>query len=204
MADNIAVTPGSGTNIATDDAGGAHYQIMKLADGTADSTTLIPLAGTLANGLYVDPHRLMVRVQQTPTISASAIYAAKDAVGGLLTFANAARVSAGSGTVVGVQIMDKDQERADLDLLLFDRTITAPTDNAAFDPSDTEIGYCTGTVRILAGDYADLNDNSVAHVSCDVPFVLNGTSLFGALVVRSTPTYTATSDIVVTLTIRQD
>lgn len=38
MADNVAITAGSGTNIATDDVSGAHYQKMKLYDGTADST----------------------------------------------------------------------------------------------------------------------------------------------------------------------
>jgi len=56
MADNVttqtstlATVPGS-TVIATDDAGSAHYQKVKLVDGTADSTTVIP--GD-ANGLQV-------------------------------------------------------------------------------------------------------------------------------------------------------
>lgn len=41
MADNVAVTAGSGTNIATDDISNAnrHYQRMKITDGTADSET---------------------------------------------------------------------------------------------------------------------------------------------------------------------
>lgn len=38
MADNVAITAGSGTSIATDDVSGAHYQKMKIYDGTADST----------------------------------------------------------------------------------------------------------------------------------------------------------------------
>jgi hypothetical protein len=37
MADNVAITAGSGTSIATDDVSGAHYQKMKIYDGTADS-----------------------------------------------------------------------------------------------------------------------------------------------------------------------
>lgn len=45
MADNVAITAGSGTTIKTDDAGGAHYQIVKLADGTADATTVIAAGG---------------------------------------------------------------------------------------------------------------------------------------------------------------
>lgn len=39
MVDNVPITAGSGTNIATDDVGGQHYQRFKLSDGTADSST---------------------------------------------------------------------------------------------------------------------------------------------------------------------
>ena len=37
MADNVAISAGSGTTIATDEIGGAHYQRIKLASG-ADGT----------------------------------------------------------------------------------------------------------------------------------------------------------------------
>ena len=39
MVDNVAVTAGSGTSIATDDVGGAHYQRVKISNGEADSST---------------------------------------------------------------------------------------------------------------------------------------------------------------------
>jgi hypothetical protein len=42
MADNVAVTAGAGTSVATDDIGGVHYQRMKVthgADGTATDTS---------------------------------------------------------------------------------------------------------------------------------------------------------------------
>jgi len=51
MADNLTITQGSGTTIATDQVGTVHYQKVKLIDGTADSET--PIAGG-ANGLVVD------------------------------------------------------------------------------------------------------------------------------------------------------
>lgn len=51
MGDNVTITAGSGTGIATDDVSGQHYQRIKLVDGTADSTALIP--GDATNGLYV-------------------------------------------------------------------------------------------------------------------------------------------------------
>jgi hypothetical protein len=57
MADNVAITAGSGTSIATDDAGaGGHVQIIKLAISTDGSATVIP--ADTANGLDVDVTRL--------------------------------------------------------------------------------------------------------------------------------------------------
>jgi hypothetical protein len=43
MADDVPITAGSGTNIATDEIGGRHYQRVKLAigdDGTANDASL--------------------------------------------------------------------------------------------------------------------------------------------------------------------
>jgi hypothetical protein len=59
MADNVAITAGAGTTVATDDvtdAGGAHYQKIKIADGTANSTAMI--GGDATNGLDVDVTRV--------------------------------------------------------------------------------------------------------------------------------------------------
>lgn len=212
MADNVAITAGSGTTVATDEltinAVAAQVQRVKNVLG-ADGTYTADQAGRVVSGsdgaAYTDPRPKKVRLSVTPTISAAGIYAAKDAVGALMTFANAARFSGGSIVIEAVQVADKDQELADLELLLFDRSITAPTDNAVFDPTDTESTQCIGSVYISRGFYADLNDNSVAAINdVGLSAVLNGTDLYGVLVARSTPTYTATTDLTVTLTIRQD
>lgn len=56
MADNVPVTAGSGTDIATDDVAGVHFQRVKLVDGTADSDAVI--AGDATNGLDVDVTRV--------------------------------------------------------------------------------------------------------------------------------------------------
>ena len=54
MADNVAITAGAGTTVATDDVGGAHYQKNKLVDGTADSSTPVAAGdGGKANALRV-------------------------------------------------------------------------------------------------------------------------------------------------------
>lgn len=49
MADNVAITAGSGTTVATDDVSGVHYQRVKLVDGTLDADTAIA-AGNGTNG----------------------------------------------------------------------------------------------------------------------------------------------------------
>lgn len=180
MADNVAITAGAGTSVSTNDESGAHVQRVH---------------STLET----------VRISATPTISAAGIYAAKDAIGGILTFANAARWSGGTGTIQAVTLVDKDQELANIDLVLFDQTIAGTvTDNAAFDPTDADLSNVQGWVAIGSGMYADFSDNSVAHVPVNIPYRCAATSLFGALVSRGTPTYTATSDIVVILTVAQD
>lgn len=201
MADNVSIDPGTTTPIATDDVAGVHIQVVKLATGEADSAERL---GDTDKGTYralwVDPRPSVVRLSATPTISTSA-YAAKDAVGGLMTFANAARVAGGSVRIETVQVVDKDQEMKDLDLVLFDRSITAPTDNAVFDPTDAELANVIDVVPITA--WADFNDNAVCSVPVGTAAVLNGTDLYGVLVARGTPTYTSTSDLIVTVTVDQ-
>lgn len=203
MADNVAITAGAGTSVATDDVGGVHYQRFKL-DAGADGASA-PVGGSTDRGLYVDPRAKAVRISQTPTVSTTPAYTAKDAVGGLLTFANAVRASGGSGLLQSIHVVDKGQQMANLDLVLFDATFTAPTDNAIFAPSDAELATCVGVIPIYAGDYNDFSTNSVAtKPAVGLEFVLAGTSLFGALVTRGTPTYTSTSDLTVILTVLQD
>lgn len=200
MADNVAFTPGTGATVATDEIATVHYQRNKIALGL-DGTHAADLTGTAARGAYVDPRLSVVRLQQTPTISTS-VYAAKDAVGGLMTFAGAVRASGGACRLDSVQVVDRDQERTDLELHLFDRTITAPTDNAIFAPTDTEATYMVAVVPI--GGWYDLSTNSYADVPVGREMVLNGTDLFGVLVARTTPTFGSTGDLTVTLTIIQD
>jgi hypothetical protein len=50
LADNISITQGSGTTVATDDISGVHYQVVKLADGTLNSTNAakVSSAGALS------------------------------------------------------------------------------------------------------------------------------------------------------------
>jgi len=56
MADNVNITSGAGTTIATDQCGTDHYQRIKLTDGTADSITPINTdVGAKVNALRIAP-----------------------------------------------------------------------------------------------------------------------------------------------------
>lgn len=181
MADNVDVDSGSGIEVSTDElTDGSHVQRVR---STLETVT----------------------VSQTPTVSTTPAYTIGDAIGGLLTFANAARLSGGTGTVMSVVVVDQDQELKDMDLVLFNATIAAPTDNSPFDPTNAELLTCVGHIPILASDYTNFSDNSIAtKQSVGLVYTLAGTSLFGALVARGAPQFTATSDITVTLVLAVD
>ena len=161
----------------------------------------------VGNPVPVQANDISLRIVQTPTITAG-LYASGDALGGLLTFADAARLAGGTGIITKVVIVDDDQEIAPIDIVFFDQTFTATADNAPFDPSDADMQNCIGFIDVAATDYADFVDNSVAAKGSGLrmPFAFDlvGTSLFAQLVVRATPTYTATDDITVKLTISRN
>jgi len=41
VVDNVAITAGTGTTVATDDVGGVHYQLVKVVFGALDSASLV-------------------------------------------------------------------------------------------------------------------------------------------------------------------
>jgi len=139
------------------------------------------------------------RPTQTPTVTAGA-YSANEAVGGKLTFADAVDPGASPGALLeSVTILDLAKQDIQLDLVLFDRDFTATTDNAAFDPSDADAAHIIGVVKVT--DYADFADSSVAtKAGIGLPLkCASGSTIYGQLVTRGTPTYAAVTDITVTL-----
>ena len=209
MADNTTITPGSGASIATDDVSSVHYQKVKLTDGTADSSTVIPGS---AHGLYTDVRTTSAHQQftVTPDINTSA-YTSGDCLGGLQTVANAARVSGAGGVVRAVTVLDKTQaQRSAFDILLFKASVTSAGNNSPAAFSDADMANCVAVIPILTGDYntawpgtplnslaykPDLKTASYAG-ALQVPYLCSATSLYVQCVVRGTPTYTSTTDLV--------
>lgn len=217
MADGVDITPGSGLKVSTDEVtlGGVpqHVQRTKMMDGTDGGTEFIP--GSAAKGLYVDPHPASKRIRVQPTISTS-VYGNGDVIGAEMTFAAAARVTGGSGVIQSATLVDRDKENALIELWIFDRSVTSfGSDNAVAAPTETDLDKLIGVIifdnRTTYGpsDYIELNTTSggssiAQKLNVGLPFVANATDLFAQMIVRGTPTYTATSDLAVILGILQD
>lgn len=147
-----------------------------------------------------------VQTVVTPVISA-VTYTANDALGGLLTFTNALFGPKKTGVIVSAVLVDKANQAMAADLVLFDQEFTPTADNAAFDPSDTDLLNSLGVIQFASGDYAAFSDNAVAtvrNIGLGVTNVGTGEkSLYGQLVTRDAPDY-AIGDLVVKLMILQD
>lgn len=77
MADNVAITAGSGTTIAADDVAGVLYQRVKLAQGADGSATDVssaaPLQVTGANGSFPVTNTGTFAVQSTGNVAHDAV-----------------------------------------------------------------------------------------------------------------------------------
>ena len=135
-----------------------------------------------------------ISISQTPTVTAGA-YSAGDAVGGLLTFANAARVAGGGGVIKDLIILDDAGQDAELELWLFNATITAMADNAAWAPSEADLRKLVAIISTSDGAWFAAGTPSAARVEASQRYDLTATSMFGQLVTRGTPTFAATDDV---------
>jgi hypothetical protein len=157
--------------------------------------------------LWVRPAPVQVRIQPSITCDTSA-YATGDSLCGLVTITDAARISGGSGTIQSITLLDKTQaQRAAMDILFFDRSVTVAAANAALAMSDADMVFCLGVVPIgpynTAWPGTPLNSISTL-LNVGLPFVCSGSAfLYAAICVRGTPTYGA-SDIVLSIGIFQD
>lgn len=144
-----------------------------------------------------------ISVSQTPTVTAGA-YSAGDAVGGLLTFANAAPGTGLGGVIKDLVILDDAGQDAEMELWLFDQTFTAMADNAAWAPSEADLRNLVAIISTSSGAWFAAGTPSAARVECSQRYECAATSLFGQLVTRGTPTFAATDDVTVKIGLLKD
>lgn len=142
----------------------------------------------------------------TQATNASA-YEAGDAVGGKITITSAMRTSGGTGILQSIHLVDKANQKAAMELLIFDSDPSAATitDDTAFAYS-TDISKQIARIPIAASDYTTINSIATVNLGglSKVLKASGSTNLYAALVTTGTPTYASTTDIIITFGILQD
>ena len=146
-----------------------------------------------------------ITISQTPAITAGA-YIAGDAVGGLLTFANAARATGGGGVIKSARIVDGAGQDVELELWLFNQTFVAMADNAPWAPAEADLENLLAVISTEDSAQGWLAAGTPSAIDIEVAkrYDCVGTSLFGQLVTRGAPTYAAVDDLTVKLGLLQD
>lgn len=149
-------------------------------------------------------------VSVTPTVDTS-IYAAKDCIGGLMTFSTSVCGPVKHGYVTAAMVSDKSDNAVEYDLLCFKSSPAGTfTDQAATDPADADLLLALPVINLASTDHFSFNDNgvsSLAGLKSQVWSASTGSTpgnIYCALVSRGTPTYAAASDVTVTLAIACD
>lgn len=141
----------------------------------------------------------------TPVIDTS-IYAAKDSIGGIMTFSNITCNNKKKGAITSVQVADKSDNAVEYDLVIY-KTPPAGTftDQAAADPADADLLLMAPIINLATTDHFSFNDNGISSVSTLKSNAISASTgslpgtIYGNLVSRGTPTYATSSDITVTL-----
>lgn len=193
MADDVPITAGSGTSIATDDCSGRHVQLMKLAISANGDATLI---GATAAGLDVMVRRPTTRVSVASgglTTSVTA-YSAGDQVGTQFTIAGCARSSGGTGKIKSVLLLSDADIIGAYDVVFSRASMTLASDNAAYAISDADSLNVLPLVQ-LTGAF-DIGNNRIAQaINLDIPYDCSGgTSLYAGLITRAGHTFFAAAD----------
>ncbi len=148
-------------------------------------------------------------VKSQVVMSVAGVYATGDYMGTTTTpqsFANAVRVSGGTGVIKSISISDNIlTSNINMELWLFSATFVAPTDNAAWAISDAESLTVLGVIPIASsGWYFSANNQTYFDGTLSIVINPAATSLFYALVARgTTPSFTSL-DLQIALGILQD
>lgn len=137
-------------------------------------------------------------VPVTPTLDTDA-YSDGDLLFDSTQISNAVRVNNHTAVIQTITIIDKDNQKAPMTLLIANAATDFGSLNAAPNPSDAAAETVAGHLEIAADDYVDLGGASVACVR-NVGMLVSAsgetTSLWIAAITRGTPTHTASGLVI--------
>ena len=139
-------------------------------------------------------------VKVAPTIS-TGIYTALDIIGGVQTLTNAMGVNGGAGVLHNLTVIDDDNEKAELTIVLFDSEPGGTVgDNGAWVPAAGDAEKILGHFTVFASDYVTIVTGSLAvatfrNLGLPVRASASSPNLYAIAFVGATPTYTAVTDL---------
>jgi hypothetical protein len=185
MADNVAITAGTGTSIAADDVSSVFYQKVKLDVG-GDGATL-PVSAT-ANAIPVKALDDVITIDCTVDTNALAEGDVAFDTQEVANFSTGADITSILQSIV---VQDTSDQGIGIDLIFFNAATSLGTENSAPDIDDTEVLTVIGRVQVGAGSFYDLGANRVACVyGVGLPMKAGtGGSIWMAGIARGAPTY---------------
>ena len=142
----------------------------------------------------------VIEAQVAPTVTAGA-YSAADVVGGLLTFS--VNSPSGCGSINKLVITDDANQKAAGSLFLFNAAPTSIANNAAGNLAIADLKKIVSVIAVVADDYKTVNGNAYAVID-DINDVYKADgkgNLYGYFICSGTPTYTAATDLTLTLSV---
>jgi hypothetical protein len=104
------------------------------------------------------------------------------------------------GVIHSIVVIDRDKESANLDVVMFRADYTAAAINAAFLVADSDLSNLIGAV--LINTWKAFSDNSVGvATNIGLPYWAPAGKIYLQLVTRATPTYAASTDLLISLSI---
>lgn len=156
-----------------------------------------------------DPRSFSKVVTVSPTVDTSQ-YAALDVIGGELTITNAMRVNGGSGVLQAITIVDNDNEKAAFDILIMNAALTGTkADQGAIADNAADRTKFIGRIQVTAADYLSYVASSQAiaqirNIGLPVESAAASRDLYCVILATGTPTYTATTDLMLKFHFLQD
>lgn len=154
MADNVAITAGSGTSIATDDVGGVQYQRVKIGLGVDGSATDMTGENHIGEVAGNTSQVLASFTRPSNTTAYAALDAVNDSTSAptIISFSNIARVNTGTGYITKAKLQtDQSTNVARFRLHLFNvNNPTLSNDNAAYTAKWADRAGYLGYITFLA------------------------------------------------------
>ncbi len=198
-ADGWDVTQGAKTDAAVTNPAlsGSVIALLKgiLTDLAAGIVVSQATAANLKAQVSGNVGGLTFTSKQLPTISTS-VYVAGYTVGAIQTLTNAVTKSGGTGILESLTLLDKSNQKAAMDIFIFDVNPAAATttDHAAFVFSTNDVNVIA-RVSVAASDYVTVNSEAIAVKSgLGIAVQASGSAnLYAVAVTSGTPTYAATA-----------